>query len=209
MHKQSKMLLMGGALLTALATTVPFAVSLAQTGDTKSQTEIDRLASQYSAFAGSDANALALVTGLRDDSTITLTPTDTTQKQASFDPATSKLGFGNINIALALAKKELADMGISQPSPEQIQAALNGGTVGSDTFPGILKLRAEGMGWGQIANSLGFRLGEVVSASHTDRSRAGMDRSEKGEKTERADRPDKPDRAARPDRVDRPQRPVR
>jgi hypothetical protein len=206
MYRQSKMLLMGGALLTALATTVPFAASLAQTGDTKSQTEVDRLASQYSTFAGSDANALALVTGLRDDSTITLTPTDTTQKQASFDPATSKLGFGNINIALALAKKELADLGISQPSPEQIQAVMNGGTVGSDTFPGILKLRAEGMGWGQIANSLGFKLGEVVSASHSDKSRAGMERTEK---TDKAEHPDKPDRAARPDHVDRPHRPAR
>lgn len=203
MYKQSKMLLLGGSLLTAFATAVPFATSVAQTGDTKSDAEATRLASRYSAFAGSDANALALVTGLRDDTTITLAPTAASPTGASFDPATGKLGFGNINIALALAQKELADLGISQPSPAQIQTALNGGTIGSETLPGILSLRSQRMGWGEIANSLGFRLGDVVSASHTDRSRAGVERQEKLDK---AERPDKPDRAARPDRVDRPQR---
>ena len=206
MYKQSKMLLIGGSLLTAVAATLPFAASLAQTGgapETKSDTEVTRLASRWSAFAGSDANALALVTGLRDDTTITLTGAN--QTSASFDPATRKLGFGNINIALALAQKELGELNISQPSPTQIQAALNGGTVGSETLPGILKLRSEGMGWGQIANTLGFKLGEVVSASHTDRSRAGMEHPDKPEK---AQRPDKPDRAARPDRIDRAQRPM-
>jgi len=205
MYRQTRMLLIGGGLLTALAATVPF--SVAQTGGSvaKSDTELTRLAARWSDFAGSDANARALVTGLRDDTTITLAPAGSGQSGATFEPKTGKLGFGNINIALALAQKELGDLKISQPSPAQIEAALNGGTIGSETLPGVLKLRSDGMGWGQIANTLGFKLGEVVSASHTDRSRAGMDRPNKPEK---AERPDKPDRAARADRVDRPQRPV-
>ncbi len=173
--------------------------------DTKSGTETNRLADTYSGFAGSDANAQSLITGLRTSSDITLTASDGTS--STFKPATGKLGFGNINIALSLAKKELADQGITQPTPDQLQAALNGGSVKTSTgttvmLPGILELRAEGKGWGQIANSMGIRLGDVVSASHTDRSRAG-DRPEKG------DRPERAERAERPERVARPERPVR
>jgi hypothetical protein len=211
MYTQSRMLLIAGGLLTAVATAVPFAV--AQTRDTQSDSELVRLASRYSAFAGSDANARALVTGLREDTTVALAPTGTDQTGATFDPATGKLGFGNINIALSLAQKELGTLGITQPSPTQIRAALNGGTIqttsGSQTLPGVLTLRSQGMGWGQIANSLGFKLGDVVSASHTDRSRAGAERPDKPEKAEKAERPDKPDRAARADRPDHPQRPAR
>jgi hypothetical protein len=206
MHKQSKMLLIAGSVLTAIVTAVPF--SLAQTG-TKSDTESNRLAARYTTFAGSDANALALVTGLRDDTTIQLAPTADGQTPATFDPASGKLGLGNINIALSLAKKELADAGVSNPSPAQIQAALNGGTADGKTYPGILVLRSQGMGWGEIANSLGFKLGEVVAASHTDRSRAGMERPDKAEKADRPEHPDRPERAARAERIDRPQRPVR
>lgn len=33
----------------------------------------------------------------------------------------------------------------------------------SVTLAGVLQMRAQGMGWGQIANSLGFKLGPVVS----------------------------------------------
>jgi hypothetical protein len=204
MYNPSKMLLIAGGVLTAIVTAVPF--SLAQSSDTPPNPELARLASRYTDFAGSDANALALVTGLRDDTMIELAPTAPGQTAAKFDPATGKLGFGNINIALSLAMKELAEAGITQPSPAQIQAALNGGTVGTTTFPGILTLRSQGMGWGQIANSLGLKLGEVVAASNTDRSRAGMDRPDKAEKADRPEHPDRPERAARPDVLDRPHR---
>ena len=203
MYKPSQVLLTAAGVLTVLASVVP--LSVAETRDTRSDREIVRLASRYTEFAGSDANARALVAGLRNDSTIELSPKSPGQAAATFDPATGKLGFGNIAIALSLARKELADAGVSQPSPAQIQAALNGGTADGKTYPGILALRSKGMGWGEIAKSLGFRLGDLVSASHTERTRTGVERPEKAEK---ADRPDKPERTARADRVDRPQRPA-
>lgn len=130
----------------------------------------DRISSDFSVLAGSTANSDALVTGLRNGTAITLTTTDAkgVTTSTTFTPATGKLGYGNVFISLALAKQQLAALGITEPTAQQLQAALNGGTVTTSTgqtttLTGVLQMRAQGMGWGQIANSLGFKLGPVIS----------------------------------------------
>ena len=128
----------------------------------------ERLIDKYDRFAGSDENARELVTGLRNDREIELTKRG---KTTEFTPATGKMGWGNVDNALALAKASLADHGIHKPTPEQIKAALNGGTITTKSgqqvkLDGVLKLRASGMGWGQIAQKLGFKLGEVKRDQH-------------------------------------------
>ena len=131
-----------------------------------------QLVSHYSTFAGSPANAQSLVTGLRDGTSITLVSTDPTVSSATFTPATGKLGYGNINVALSLARADLARQGIANPTPAQLAAAMNGGAVvtalGPVSLSGVLAQRAAGMGWGQIANQMGVSLGSIVSASKTD-----------------------------------------
>ncbi len=127
-----------------------------------------RLADKYDRFAGSDRNARELVEGLRNDKRIDLSKNG---KTTSFTPATGKMGWGNVEHALSLAKSSLADYGIHNPSPEQIKAALNGGSITTKSgrhvvLPGVLKLRASGMGWGQIAHKLDTKLGDV---KHGDR----------------------------------------
>jgi hypothetical protein len=104
-----------------------------------------------------------------------------------------------------------------------LQSALSGttttvtnpdGTTTTSTSGGVLALRADGMGWGQIAKQLGFNLGELVSASnghaksqvaaaHADKHVAKPDRVAKVE------RPQRPERIARPDKPERPQKPER
>lgn len=84
-------------------------------------------------------------------------------------PPTGKMGWGNVFISLALAKTALANAGITDPTAEQLQAALTGGDVtladGSTvTMKGVLEMRAEGMGWGRIAQAEGTKLGPVVSS---------------------------------------------
>lgn len=59
-------------------------------------------------------------------------------------------------MALQLARANLSQQGISEPSTGQLALAT------SD----VQALRDSGMGWGQIANSLGLRLGAVVSAAN-------------------------------------------
>jgi hypothetical protein len=70
------------------------------------------------------------------------------------------------NLAVQKALKDVVETS-SGPTPEQLKTALNGGTitVGGNTvqYQGILQMRADGMGWGQIAQQLGTKLGPVVS----------------------------------------------
>jgi hypothetical protein len=195
-----------------------------------------RLVEKYDRFAGSDKNAHELLDGLRNDTQIELSKDG---KTTTFTPATGKMGWGNVDHALALAKASLADHGIHKPTPEQIKAALNGGTVTtksgqSVSLAGVLKLRASGMGWGQIAQKLGFKLGDVKRAdkhrkhdhdrhdhkhahkkhdhkpAHWKHERADWKRHDKPDfhraKFDRPHRPDKFDRPARPERPERPER---
>jgi hypothetical protein len=77
------------------------------------------------------------------------------------------MGHGNVFTSLALAKQQLGQLGISQPTPEQLQVALTGGKIttatGTTTTTGILTMRSQGMGWGQIAQQQGTKLGPVIS----------------------------------------------
>lgn len=162
-----------GAQTTAMTTTAPTAQS----------TALDKLIAQYSLWAGSQSNAKALVQGLNTGTSVTLSSGAGTGSNAgtatTFTPATSKLGMGEVNIALSLAKASLAQQGITNPTPAQVSAALNGGVVTSSTsstsLVGVLAQRQSGSGWGEIAHALGVKLGSVVSASKTEKSKAGAE----------------------------------
>lgn len=137
-----------------------------------------RFAADFVAFTGSQDNAEALVSGLRSGTPITLT--DVTAAGATpvtITPPTRPMGYGNAYISLSLAKAQLAQYGISTPTPEELKAALTGGSltvtqVGADgtvstqtiNLEGILNQRAAGQGWGEIAQANGFKLGPVVSS---------------------------------------------
>ena len=151
---------------------------------------INKISSDFNSFLGSDSTAV--VTGLRNGTPITLTSTTTTVSPTpglpvtttttTITPPTGQMGFGNVYISLALAKQQLSTLGITQPTPEQLQAALTGGTITQTTgtgatatttttnLQGILTMRSQNMGWGQIAQKLGFKLGPVIagmkSANH-------------------------------------------
>ena len=153
----------------------------ASQGETK---VVNKISGDFSPFLG--ANSKAVVTGLRNGTPIVLTntttagaagaPPVTTANTTLINPPTGKMGFGNVYISLALAKQQLNTLGITQPTPEQLQAALTGGPVTLNTAPttagtpastttldGILTMRNQHMGWGQIAQKLNFKLGPVIS----------------------------------------------
>ncbi len=130
---------------------------------------VEKLSSEFSSFLGDDSTAV--VTGLRAGTPFDLTSTTTT---TTVNSPTGPMGFGNVKITLTLAEAQLSQYGITQPTPEQLQAALLGGTImtGSGTsatttdIQGVLTLRSQGMGWGDISKELGFKLGSVISAHH-------------------------------------------
>jgi hypothetical protein len=150
----------------------------------------DQLVDRYTALAGSKQNAKALVAGLREGKEVTLSRSGTT---ATFTPPTGKMGYGNVDIALALAEASLKEKGITRPTPVQLE-----GTVME-----ILKLRADGKGWGQIAQSHGYKLGDVKRADKPERAA----RSDGAGRPERAAKPEKPERVARAERPEKPAKP--
>jgi hypothetical protein len=216
------------ALLAALLLAAPLTVPAHEKDAGQAD---DRLVDKFARFAGSKSNAESLVNGLRNDTQVKLT---SARGSASFTPKTDQMGFGNVNIALSLAKATLAEHGIHRPTPEQIKAALNGGTITARSgervmLTGVLNQRASGMGWGKIAQANGFKLGEVMRHKHHDfkhdrhhaRSKHGEfhkvrfdkqdrhGREHKFDRHERAHRFERHERANRPERAERPERPER
>ena len=146
------------------------------------QTKVtNKISSDFNSFLGSDSTSV--VTGLRNGTPINLTRTQTTinattgqpvttTTTTTITPPTGKMGNGEVYISLALAKQQLGTMGITDPTPEQLQAALTGGTITQTTatgttttqMQGILTMRSQHMGWGKIAQELGTKLGPVVSS---------------------------------------------
>lgn len=157
--------LAGPACSTAIADPVPATAAVPG----------DKLITSFSGFAGSPENSASLVNGLRTGTPITLTdpavvggppPVSTT-----FTSPAKPMGYGNIRIALSLAEAQLASQGITNPTATELQGALIGTTTtgpgGTTTTDGVLQMRASGMGWGKIADTMGYKLGPVISGHQT------------------------------------------
>jgi hypothetical protein len=162
----------------------------------------DQLIERYTELAGSEENAASLVKGLREGKEVTLVNGDTIE---TFIPPTGNMGWGNVDNTIAIAERLLKDQGITDPTPAQLEAAVTD----------VLKLRADGMGWGEITQTYGFKLGEVKGAGKpstvANEARAGkahaMAKPERVATFERPVRPEKPERPVRPERPERPERP--
>ena len=89
-----------------------------------------RLSSQYSEWAGGRSNADSLVAGLRNGAPIALVTNGPSHSVsiAGFTPSGS-MSYGSVGAALSSAQRSLARIGVTQPTAEQIQAALIGGEV--------------------------------------------------------------------------------
>jgi hypothetical protein len=196
----------------------------------------DRLAANYAELAGSEEAAAAWVAALRNgddfevstttmvadtndadgdgDTTETIATTTTTPIANTAGP----MGWGEVNGALAIAGKLVEDGAFAS-----LDSALLGTAETTDAdgnvvagTAGILQMRADGMGWGQIANELGFSLGSVIGNGR-DRSQLEADAAARGKaNAPRTGRPEttgsngqRPERAGGPDRAERPERPQR
>ena len=151
------------------------------------------LIERYTELAGSRQNATSLVAGLRDGKQVTLNSATSSE---SFTPPTGKMSYGNVDNALTLAATSLREKGITQPTPAQLEAA---------TME-ILRMRADGKGWAEIAQTKGFKLGDVKRPGPVVRPER-LHRAEKPERPERPERPEKPDRPEKPQRPEKPERP--
>lgn len=158
-------------IMAAALVTLPVS-ALSQPSPSPATASNEPLVQRYITLAGSEDNAKSLVNGLSTGTEVKLASSATPFGPAtSFTPATGKMGLGSVNIALALAQASLKEQGITNPTPEQLQAALNGGTVGNTRFSGVLQMRAEGKDWGKIAQSIRVKLGEAIRSARSDAAR--------------------------------------
>ena len=262
MNVKTKILLLPAALSLALFAAVPaFAqdTTTDNTVETDASVPKDRLVDRYSGAEGFPEDATDIVSDLRTGGDFTTTTTTTkpvlnadgtqaTNPDGSlkFETVTTTetienpngpMGWGEVNITLAMAEKL-----IGSGDAASLDEALTGTSVTNadgtvTTTDGLLQMRADGMGWGQIAKELGFKLGSVVGKGKTpttsnedsddgdtttettakakgksDTAKGKTDRTAKTERTAKADRPAKVERVAkvdRPERVERPSKPER
>ena len=262
MNVKTKILLLPAALSLALFAAVP---AFAQDTTTDNTVEADasvpkdRLVDRYSGVEGFPEDATDIVSDLRSGGDFTTTTTETkpvlntdgTQATnpdgslkfetvtttATIENPNGPMGWGEVNITLAMAEKLIA-----AGDAATLDEALTGTSVTNadgtvTTTDGLLQMRADGMGWGQIAKELGFKLGSVVGKGKTpttsdeesgdgttettakakgksDTAKGKTDRTAKAERSAKTDRgkPDrvaKADRPSRPERVERPSKPER
>lgn len=125
-------------------------------------TATERLARKFHPFIFSQQSAELLLSGLQESRTITLM-NPAAEVMETFKPVTPPMSLAHAFIALNLAKLNLAQYGISQPTPAQIKWALNGGhftqsqlaNKRSIQLVGVLKLRAQGQSWEAVAKQIG------------------------------------------------------
>jgi hypothetical protein len=150
--------------------------------DAQGPAVMSRITTQFADIACTPENAKLLVDSLHGGTSVTL---NASGKTATFTPSSKPLGYGEAYIALALAAEALRNAGVTGcATPEQWQAVLLGGPLAatgtatssttriasgsaSSRFPGILALRSQGQGWGQIAQSANIQLGQVMSNAHS------------------------------------------
>lgn len=233
--RKFRLIALPATLALALLALAPAAWAQDTTADNdaeaKTTVPADRIADRYadSLFDGDEDAAADAVKQLREGGDFEVTNADGTT--TTIENSNGPMGYGEVNIALGMAEK-MVDGG----DAESWQDALYGtgdvtnsdGTVTEGT-EGILQMRADGMGWGQIAKELGFKLGSVVGKAPTRDNGDGTttdgtaakaagksgDRAARPEHGGKTDRPAKPERVAkverpsRPERVERPSRPER
>jgi len=154
-----------------------------------SSTPATNISNEYSYFL-KNVDSKQVVNDLRNGQWTTTTTDPQTNVTTTNTEAlpTGKMGFGNVKISLALAQESLRQQGIMQPTSEQLHTSLMGGQMvpgdSTTTTNGILQMRAEGMGWGQIAQKYDVKLGQLMSgkqpASTTTTSTTGTTTTSKG-----------------------------
>ncbi len=142
-----------------------------------------KLTNEFSEFLGSEEQAAIVVDGLRQGKSFSYTtgeseviepenpiaannmPTAENPIEVDpniIDPPTNSMGYGNVKLTLKLAESKLAEMGITQPTNEQLSAVLLGGNIDGQAVEGVLVMRADGMGWGEIAHQYDMKVGQLM-----------------------------------------------
>ena len=194
------------ATLAVMGLSVPI-LSIAQDEVNTDISVADSIANNFSDFLGDDSSALVNALRKGDDLSYEADSTITIENGAG------PMGFGEISLTLGLAESLLGESATQQDIAYVLHNTEGGG---------ILDMRADDMGWGQIFSAYGTTVGAVMSRLHANeaaqarlaisqdrsvvRSENRNERSINRQDTDGA-RPERPEHAAAPDRPERPERP--
>lgn len=163
---------------TSTNTTIDTVSSIGTSVNTES-----KLANEFTEFLGGEEQAAIVIDGLRQGKSFSYTtgeseviepvnPIDANNTPAPENPIevnssiietpTDTMGYGNVKLTLKLAESKLAEMGITQPTNEQLSAVLLGGEINGHAVDGILAMRSNGMGWGEIAHQYDMKVGQLM-----------------------------------------------
>jgi hypothetical protein len=138
------------------------AVSAPSFGQTpySSSTPANGISSEFGSFL-TNVDSHQVVNDLRNGqwSTTVIDPATNTPTTTVEALPSGSTGWGNVRLSLALAQHSLNQQGITQPTQEELYGALAGDT----TNKGILQMRSEGMGWGEIAKHYDTTVGKLMS----------------------------------------------
>lgn len=180
---------------TASAQAEAQVTTIVQQIDQQGPAIVDRAATQFATVTCTEENARNLIEALHSGNSVTLTSDK--GESVTFTP-NSRLGYGEAYLAMSLAVEALRQNGIADcATPEQWRAVLMGGPLSGATstsavsssssmasstssFPGILVLRQQGQGWGQIAQTTNVQLGTVVSSAQSSLNLSGSSSSRSG-----------------------------
>jgi len=139
---------------------------------TSIQTE-GKLTQEFSEFLGGEEQAATVIDGLRQGKAFSLNleatdtpPTDVST--SSIEPPTQTMGYGNVKMTLKLAQETLSEIGITQPTNEQLSAVFLGGEINGQQVEGILSMRADGMGWGEISHQYDMKVGQLMGKAKSN-----------------------------------------
>jgi hypothetical protein len=146
------------------------------------------------------------------------------------------MGWGEVDHSLGLAEAMLEKGSAGSMEDALLGEAIvttvtnpDGTTTTTVTYEGgLLEMRADGMGWGQIAKEAGFKsLGEVKGKGHAATTDTASAKSVRGagkadakvakverpagkpDRVAKVERPNRPEKVERPSRPDRPERPMK
>jgi hypothetical protein len=136
-----------------------------------------KIVAVFADLAGCHDNILGLAHALHDGTAARLTFTadaafGAPSEITTIEPPTGKMAWNDVKMALMLARDALHRYGIPHPTGAQLRAVLVGGDVSSPNgkalaFRGVLRMRAQGLNWGQIAAER-YKRPEVTNRVHTE-----------------------------------------
>lgn len=153
--------MLAGSMLAAMASIDATQANADYRSMREHVTMVATIASRFVALAGCEDNAVALVESLREGAPVNLSYAganpDDVPWVVAIEPPTGAMDWNDVRMALILARDALMAVGVLRPSGEQLQAVLLGGEVAVPgarvvNFRGVLRMRADGDGWGRIAS---------------------------------------------------------